>query len=140
LRAGVKTPSFTNATTVVQHCWQPQPNCQPLRRGGLFLPRGLQRAREQGVFGDRLRRVLGIDAAAAEEEQLLHAEAVRALDEVILDREVVEQKVHGLGLVREDAADLRGRDDHVGGSGLVEVSGDRRAVEQVELGVGAQDQ
>ena len=46
-----------------------------------------------------------------EKEQLLRAEIVRRLDEVVLDVQVLEQELDGEIVVRLDPADL-GRRDH----------------------------
>ena len=60
---------------------------------------------------DRLRRELGIDAGRAEEQQPVDARAVRRLDHVRFDHQVVVEKLGGMRVVGENAADLR-RGDH----------------------------
>ena len=81
---------------------------------GICLVGRLERPGKQGVFADRLRREFRIDAGRAEEQQPIDAGAMRALDDVHLDREVVIKKVRRLRIVRQNAADLRrGEDDRI---------------------------
>ncbi|MEY3838199.1 MAG: hypothetical protein RL304_1181, partial [Verrucomicrobiota bacterium] len=82
---------------------------------GIGLVGRLERAGQQGVLADRLRGVLRVDAARAEEEQLTDARPARAFDDVDRHRQVVVQEVVGLGGVGLDPADARGgHDDDVG--------------------------
>ena len=76
--------------------------------GGIPLIGGLQRTGEQGLLADRLLGELGIDAAAAKEQQAQAAMPPGAFDHVVLDLEVLEQEIGGLGVVGEDAADFCG--------------------------------
>ena len=58
---------------------------------------------------------LRIDAARAQEQQALDAGAVRGLDDVGLDHQVVVEEVGRIGVVGQDAADLgRREDDRIG--------------------------
>ncbi len=96
-----------------------------------------KRPGEKRGFGHGLRGELGIDAGGAEEEQTLDAVPVAGVDDVGLQNEVVADEVGGVGVVGENAADLRGREEDVlrlfGREELVDCLG----VEQVELGTGA---
>ena len=86
-----------------------QLDARDLRQRVGFVRR-LQRAGQQRALRDRLRREFRINARAAEEEQLLRAEIVRRLDEVVLDAQILEQELDGKIVVRLDAADFRRRD------------------------------
>ena len=67
---------------------------------------GLEWACQQGVLGNGLRRKLWIDARGAEEQQLLDAHRERGIDDIVLDGEVLREKIDGVGVVGADAADL----------------------------------
>jgi hypothetical protein len=88
----------------------------------------------------RLRRVLGIDAARAEEHQLPHARTPRGLDDVRLDGEVLVDELRRSGRVGENAADLRSSEEHVTWFFTIKKSLYRRGVGQIELGMGARDE
>jgi hypothetical protein len=96
----------------------------------------LERAGEEGVLAQRLGGVLGVDAAAAEVEELGDLEAVGGVDDVGGDHEVLVDEVGGVGGVGEDAADLGGGEDHVLGALGGEEGVDGVGVAQVELGCG----
>ena len=53
--------------------------------------------------------MLWINAGAPEKEQFLHAEIVGGFDDVVLNREVLEQKFNRGVAIRLDSADFRGR-------------------------------
>ena len=67
-----------------------------------------------------------------EEAELPHAVAVRRVDQIVLDLQIVADEVGGIGLVREDAADLGRSHEHVLGPALSEEAFDRRLIAQVE--------
>jgi len=82
---------------------------------------------------------LGIDAAAAQEQQFLHAVPEGGFDHVGLDHEVLVNEVGGVGGVGVDAADLgRSQVDLIGLLCRKEAA-HGGLVGQVELGVGAGD-
>ena len=93
----------------------------------------LQRAGEEVLLLERLRRLARVDAGAAEEDEAAHAVREGRLEEVRLDHEVVVDELPGLLPVGHDAADLGGGvDDHVGAV-RVEERPHRRLVAQVDL-------
>lgn len=107
---------------------------------GVPLVGGLERAGEERVLRDGLRRELGVDAGGAEEEELADgAAAQRGVDYVGLDLEVGGDEVGGEGGVGVDSADLGGGEDHVARAFGGEEGLDVRLASQVELGVGADD-
>src|SRR3546814_4935169 len=71
----------------------------------------LERAGKERLLADRLVRELGVDAARSEEQQLLDLVTERCLDDVRLDHQVLVEKVRRIGVVRENSADLRGREN-----------------------------
>src|SRR5690606_17037478 len=101
------------------------------------LVRRLERAGEQRVFFDRLRREARIHAARAEETQLADPEPVCGVDHVDLNLQVVADELGRIRIVREDAADLRRGEKDVfrplGGEETLDGGG----VAQVELGARA---
>jgi len=98
---------------------------------------GFERAGEEVVFFDGLRSEPGIDASAAEEEQLFDGVTVGAVDDVVLDLEVVEEKLGGLVVVGVDAADFgRGEEDVFRLFAGVELL-DGGGIAEVQFGVGA---
>ena len=107
---------------------------------GIGLVGGFERTGEQVLFANRLRAIARVDAARAEEDQPLHAGAVRALDEVGLDLQVLVEEVGALHVVGQDAADLgRSDEDEVRALRVQEIE-DGALVEQVELGARARDE
>jgi hypothetical protein len=107
---------------------------------GVPLVGGLERAGEERVLRDGLRRELGVDAGGAEEEELADGAALeRRVDDVGLDLEVGGDEVAGVGGVGVDAADLGGGEDHVAGLLGGEEGLDVGLAGEVELGVGADD-
>jgi hypothetical protein len=73
---------------------------------GVGLVGGLQRAGEQVIFFQWLGGQLGVDAAAAQEHQALHARLVRGVDQVGLDHQVLVQELGPVHVVGLDAAHL----------------------------------
>ena len=106
---------------------------------GVRFVRRFQRAREQRFLVDRLRGELRVDARTAQKQQLAHPGGVGRLDEVVLNFEVIQQEIDREIVVRLDAADLRGGDDHEPGPFGEHELAHRRAVEQVELLAAARD-
>ena len=78
---------------------------------GVGLIGVLQRAREELVLGDGLLGLARIDAAAAEEEQILHTVAEALADDILLDLEVLVDEVSAVGIVGEDPPDVGGGED-----------------------------
>ena len=72
----------------------------------------LQRSREEGFFAEGLLGLSGIDAGAAEEEEILYAVAEALSDDVLLYLEVVVDEVSAVGVVRHDPPDVRCRKDY----------------------------
>ncbi len=101
---------------------------------------GFKRAGEEGVFVDGLRRELGVDAGAAEEKEFADFVFVGAVDEMVLDEEILVKEGDGLGAVGEDAADFCGGDEDVFGLFAVVELADGFGVEEVEFGAGAGDE
>ena len=98
----------------------------------------LERAGEEVLLLERLRRQPGIDAGAAQEDEPLGTRAERLVDDVHLDGQVLLDEFVGVLPVRQDAAHAGGGQDHglAAGAGPEEVS--RLAlVGQVELGLAA---
>ena len=73
---------------------------------------GLQRAGQQGAFGNGLRRQPRINARGAHQQQLLDLGATRCLDHVRLDHQVVVDELGWPGVVGIDAADPSGGQEH----------------------------
>ena len=99
--------------------------------------RRLQRASEQRVFSERLRRVLRVNTRAAEEEEFRYAELGGGLDDVVLDAEIIEEELdlkRGVGL---DAADPCRCEDDVRGPLLTEEGAHGDGVLQLQFCVRA---
>ena len=74
--------------------------------------RRLERPAQQRAFRNRLRRVLGINAGAAQKEKFAHAVLVRRADDVVLNAQIIEQKFDRIIVVRLDPANFgRGEND-----------------------------
>ncbi len=89
---------------------------------------------EQGRFVNRLRRELRIDTGAAEEEEFAHAKVVRPLDQVVLNFQILQQKLYWKIAVRFDSAHFCRRDHHHRRPFLSKKPAHRVAFLQVELG------
>lgn len=61
-------------------------------------------------------------------------------DQVVLDFEVMEEEVDGVGRVGSDPADLRGGDDDVFGPRIAVEGVDGVGIAEVELGAGTEEQ
>src|SRR3989441_660748 len=107
-----------------------------LRQGVRAVGR-LERPGEEVLLLDRLRAVARVDARGAEKEQLAHARLPGLLEDVGLDRQVLEDEVGGVALVREDAADLRRGEEHDFRALALEELAHRARIDEVELGVRA---
>ena len=79
---------------------------------GVPLVGRLERAGQQRVLGHRLRRKPRIGARRRQEQELVDAGAMRAGDHIGFDHEVVVQEIDRLRVVRDNAADARGGDEH----------------------------
>jgi hypothetical protein len=73
-----------------------------------------------------------VDAARAQETELACPRAVGSVDDVSLDLEVVADEVSRIGVVRDDAADLCGGEEHVVRPLSGEKTVDGRTVAQLE--------
>ena len=73
---------------------------------GIGLVRRLQRASEEGALGNGLRREFGVNAGAAKEKKLSGAKIRGSLDDVVLDCEILQQKLDGLFVIGSDAPTL----------------------------------
>ena len=71
---------------------------------GVGFVGGFQRAGEQGVFAHRLRGEFGVDATAAEEQELLHPDSPGFVDDVGFDHHVLVDEFGWVGVVSMDAA------------------------------------
>lgn len=106
---------------------------------GVGLVGGFERAGEQGLLAHGLRGELGVDAAGAEEQQLLHAVTKSGFDHVGLDHEVLVNEVGGVDVVGVDAAHLGRGQIHLLRFDLREEGAHGGLVSEVEFGVGAGD-
>ena len=102
-------------------------------RQGVGLVGLFEFAREQAVFLHRLRRHPRVDAAAAEEFELLAAVLPRRVDDVHLEDHIVVHKVGQRILVRHDAADFGRRQEYIFRLLLLEEGLDIRLPAEVEL-------
>jgi hypothetical protein len=82
---------------------------------GIGLVGGFQGAGEQRRLGHGLGRQAGVDAAAAQKQQLLHAKGVGRVDDVGLHHQVVVDEVCRVGVVGVDATHLGGSQVDLGG-------------------------
>ena len=74
----------------------------------------LQRAGQQRVFWNRLRRHFGIDAGRAQKQKLLDRAIVRRADDVGLDHQIVIEEIDRIAVVGVNAANLcRGQKHHL---------------------------
>ena len=101
---------------------------------------GLQRPGEQITLAHRLWCQLGVDAAAAQEQQALHAGAPGAVNHIGLDDQVVANKFRREAVVGDDAAHLGSGQEHVVWLFRLKHLLRGVGVSQVQLGVGACDQ
>jgi hypothetical protein len=72
----------------------------------------LQRAGQQRIFVDRLRREFGINAGRTEKHEPFDVGPMCFVDDIRLDRQIVAEEILGKRLVRQDATDLGGGEDH----------------------------
>ena len=106
---------------------------------GVGFVGGFQRACEQGVFAHRLRCEFGVDATAAEEQELLHPDSPGFVDDIGFDHHILIDEFGRVGVVGVDTADLGGgKIDLVGLLGFEE-GAHGGLVGEVEFGVGAGD-
>ena len=110
-----------------------------LGHGVPFVGR-LQRPGQQVFLLERLRGQPRINAGAAEKQQLAHAGLISAVDEVVLDLQVLEQELRRVLVVRQDAPHFGRRVQNVFGLFLRVELTDGRCVQQVQLGMRAADQ
>jgi hypothetical protein len=99
----------------------------------------LQRSSEEGFFAERLLGLSGIDAGAAEEEEVLYAVAEALSDDVLLYLEVVVDEVSAVGIVRHDPPDVRSCEDHRLRALLIEECTYSDRIREIQLTVGTAD-
>ena len=75
----------------------------------------LQRTGKEVLFFQRLRRQLRINARAAQEQKFCHARTVSAMDQIVLDLQVLEQEFGRILIVGQTAAHLCRSDKNVFG-------------------------
>ena len=80
-----------------------------------------------------MRGEFGIDARAAEEKQLIHARFVGAVDEVVLNLQVLVEERGRLLIIGKDAADFGRRDEDVFGLGFAIEFVHGSLVEEIEF-------
>ncbi len=85
---------------------------------GVPLVGGFERPGQQGTFGDGLGREPWIDATRTEKEQPVHIAGVRGGEDIGFDLKVLDEKIHRMGIVVENAADPCGSKDDGIGPGL----------------------
>jgi len=103
-------------------------------RDGVGVVGGLEGPGEQVLFLHRLGSVLGIDAGAAEKQELLDAVPIGGVDDVRLDLKIDPDEVRRVRLVGVDAPHLRRGQDHVGRLRLGEEALRGHGVRQVQRG------
>jgi len=101
---------------------------------------GFQRAGEQGVLADRLGGEFGVDAGTAQEDQAFHPGPIRLMEDVDLDQQVFVNELAAIDIIGVNAANLGGGEKHDIRAFLGEEARGRRLIEQIEFGVGAQNQ
>ena len=107
---------------------------------GVWLVGILERRHKQGILPHRLRRLLGIDAGRAEEQEFLDPVLPALADDVLLDLQVLVDEVGAVFQVGHNAPDVRGgKDDGVRALGIEEGL-HRSRVFQVKLRVRAADE
>ena len=100
---------------------------------GVGLVGRLQCAGQQVFLLDGLGRQLRVDAARAQEHQPLHPGQMRAVDQVVLDRQILVDEVGPVRVVGLDAPHLGRRDEDVVGLVRLQVGVHRGLVHQVQL-------
>lgn len=100
---------------------------------GIRLVGVLQLARQEAILGHRLGRLARVDAGAAQEEQFFYPLEVRLVDDIVLDLEVLVDKLSAVGIVGNDPAHPGSGEYHIFRLLVGEESRHQRLVEQVEL-------
>ncbi len=106
---------------------------------GIGLVGGFQRAGEQGIFGHGLRRELGVDAAAAQEQQFLHAGSKGRVNHIGLDHQVLVDELGRVGVVGVNAAHLGCGQVHLVGLFCGKEGAHSGLIGQVQLSVHSRD-
>jgi len=107
---------------------------------GVGLVGLLEGAREEGILGDRLGGKLWINAGAPEEEEFGGAEVGGGRDEIVLDLQVLEQKLHGEIGVCFDPPDLGGGDDYGLRTSLFKETPHREGIDQIDFRAGLEEE
>ena len=71
----------------------------------------LERAGEERLFLDRLRREFGVDAGRAEEHEPVDVGRMRRVDDVGFDRKIVVNEVRRESVIGQNPSHLRGGED-----------------------------
>ncbi len=100
---------------------------------GIGLVGRLERSSQERLFRDRLGGEPWIDAARAQEEELLDALGMGGLDEVHLDSEIVVQKVGRESIVGQDSSDPRRGHEHGLGPVCRHPGSNRPLVAQIQM-------
>jgi hypothetical protein len=95
---------------------------------------------EEGRFLDWLGGVTGVDAGAAEEEELFDAMGVGGMDDMGLDEEVEVDEGGAVAVIGGDTADMGGSEEDVFGVVEVEEVVDGTGVSEVKILVRAVDE
>ena len=106
-------------------------------RNGIRLVGIFERRGEQAVLRHRLRRFAGIDAGRAEKQKFLHAVAETLADDVLLDLQILIDKVRAVLQVSHNAAHVSRSQHHRFGAFLVEEALHGCGVQQIQFAVAA---
>ena len=107
---------------------------------GVGLVGLLEGAREERIFGDRLGGKLWINAGAPEEKEFGGAEVGGGGDEIVLDLQVLQQKLYGEIGVCFDPADLGGGDDHGLRASLIKEISHGEGIDQIDFRAGLEEE
>jgi hypothetical protein len=96
--------------------------------------------REEVILFHRLWRLLGIDAGATQEQQFLHVVPEAFVDNVVLDLEVLVDKVGPVGIVGNDPAHVGGSKKYVFGFFFFEKRFYGSTIQQIQFPMGTADE
>ena len=95
---------------------------------------------QQTILGHRLRSQARIDAARTQEKQFARAVAMRRLDDIDLNLQVVPNELRGLTAIGLDTAYLRRGEVHIVGAMVRKEALDGGLIAQIEFLAGPQQQ
>jgi hypothetical protein len=104
------------------------------------LVRRLQGTGQQSLFDDRLRGHFGVNTGRTQKQKLGHSVAVRGLDQVGLDHEVIVEKLGAVGVVGVDTPHLCRSDHHIIGTMPLKVSLDGCLVARIQFAAARAEQ